>query len=106
MEIAAKHKVILRNALHEVRMKPISEFDSPKSKEHKIKEIKRNIKGLNLIEYDEKEKFWLWDAMHKKISVEGGLIWWKPPQDKSKTRVDVYFKQGKVCWGDIYSTFR
>ena len=55
---------------------------------------------------DEKEKFWIYDAMHKKISWEGGLNWWKPPQDKSKIRVDVYFKQGKVCWGDIYSTFR
>lgn len=100
-KIVAKHITILRDALHEVRMKPISEFPSQKLKEHKVKEIKRNIKVLQLIEYDEKEKFWLMDAMHKKISLEGGLIWWKPPQDKSKTRVDVYFKQGKVCWGDV-----
>lgn len=101
MEIVAKHRVILRNALHEVRMRPISEFDSPKLKEHKIKEIKRNIKELNLIEYGEKERFWLLDAMRKEIYLEGGLIWWKPPQDKSKIRVDVYFRQGKVCWGDV-----
>jgi hypothetical protein len=97
MEIVVKYIKVLRDALHDVRKEQMVQ----KIKEQGIKEIKRNIREIEMIAFDEKEKFWIYDAMHKKISWEGGLNWWKPPHDKSKIRVDVYLKQGKVYWGDI-----
>jgi hypothetical protein len=97
MEIVAKHVKVLRDALYGVRNEQVSR----KTKEQRIKEIKRNIREIEMIAFDEKERCWIYDAMHKKISWKGGLDWWKPPQDKSKIRVDIYLKQGKVYWGDV-----
>jgi hypothetical protein len=44
--------------------------------EQRIKEIKRNIREIEMIAFDERERCWIYDAMHKKISWKGGLDWW------------------------------
>ena len=63
MEIVAKHVKVLRDALHGVRNEQVSR----KTKEQRIKEIKRNIREIEMIAFSEKERCWIYDAMHKKI---------------------------------------
>ena len=52
MEIVAKHVKVLRDALHGVRKEQVSR----KTKEQRIKEIKRNIREIEMIAFDEKER--------------------------------------------------
>lgn len=108
-EIISKHLKVLRDALHEARIRKVDESYSMKEKQKKIMAIKRNIKELEMMYHRESPADWKNKSSAKSYSLSpsdlspSALCRSMPPRDESKIRIMIHVRPKEFHWGDIES---
>ena len=112
-EIISKHLKVLRDALHEtrIRIRKAGESYSMKEKQQMIMAIKRNIKELDLMYLGESPAHWKNESSAKSYSISpsdlspSALCRSMPPRDESKIRIMIHVRPKEFHWGDIQSWY-
>lgn len=110
-EIISNHLKVLRDALHEtrIRIRKAGESYSMKEKQQMIMAIKRNIKELDMMYLGEMPSHWKYKSCAKSYSLSPSdlspsvLCRSMPPRDESKIRIMIHVRPKEFHWGDIES---
>jgi hypothetical protein len=112
-EIISNHLKVLRDALHEtrIRIRKAGESYSMKEKQQMIMAIKRNIKELDMMYLGEMPSHWKYKSRAKSYSLSPSelspsvLCRSMSPRDESKIRIMIHVRPKEFHWGDIESWY-
>ena len=111
-EIISNHLKVLRDALHEARIRKVGESYSMKEKQQMIMAIKRNIRELDMMYHRESPTDWKNKSSAKSYSLSPSelspsvLCRSMPPRDESKIRIMIHVRPKEFHWGDIQKAWR